>query len=156
MATTSAYLVASNTGEKITGAGGIPPSQQQQQASIFPPEHLVQAQSFHSPIHTAIYNPNQDLASIESMVLSDPSCVHRVHPQNGYTPLHAAVRRTHIGMMKIMVEHGADIDARANEGETPLLVACQVSDGAYCTMISNITHGKNNNYFNFKKCVFFW
>ena len=135
MATTSAYLVASNTGEKITGAGGVPASsQQQQQASIFPPEHLVQAQSFYSPIHTAIYNPNQDLASIESMVLSDPSCVHRVHPQNGYTPLHAAVRRTHIGMMKIMVEHGADIDARANEGETPLLVACQVSDGAYCTI----------------------
>ena len=135
MATTSAYLVASNTGEKITtGAGGAPPSsQQQQQASIFPPEHLVQAQSFHSPIHTAIYNPNQDLASIESMVLSDPSCVHRVHPQNGYMPLHAAVRRTHIGMMKIMVDHGADVDARANEGETPLLVACQVSDGTYCT-----------------------
>ena len=132
MATTSAYLVASNTGEKITGDPTS--SQQQQQASIFPPEHLVQAQSFHSPIHTAIYNPNQDLASIESMVLSDPSCVHRVHPQNGYTPLHAAVRRTHIGMMKIMVEHGADIDARANEGETPLLVACQVSDGAYCTI----------------------
>ena len=129
MATTSAYLVASNTGEKI--GAPPPPSTQQQQASIFPPEHLVQAQSFYSPIHTAIYNPNLDLASIESMVLSDPSCVHRVHPQNGYTPLHAAVRRTHIGMMKVMVEHGADIDARANEGETPLLVACQVSDGAY-------------------------
>lgn len=124
MSTTSAYLVASNTGEKITA-----PAPSSQQASIFPPEHLVQAQAFHSPIHTAIYNPNLDLSSIESMILADPACVHRVHPQNGYTPLHAAVRRTHIGMIKVIVEHGADVDVRANEGETPLLVACQVSDG---------------------------
>lgn len=124
MSTTSAYLVASNTGEKVT-TPSAPPSQQQ--VPIFPPEHIVQAQAFYSPIHTAIYNPNLDLASIESMILSDPSCVHRVHPQNGYTPLHAAVRRTHIGMVKMIVEHGADVDARANEGETPLMVGCQVS-----------------------------
>ena len=122
MSTTSAYLVASNTGEKVTT-----PSAPSQQAPIFPPEHLVQAQAFYSPIHTAIYNPNKEPSSIESMVLSDPACVHRVHPQNGYTPLHAAVRRTHIGIIKMIVGHGADIDARANEGETPLLVACQVS-----------------------------
>ena len=127
MSTTSAYLVASNTGEKVTAPTAVP-----SQAPVFPPEHVVQAQAFYSPIHTAIYNPNLDLATIESMILSDPACVHSVHPQNGYTPLHAAVRRAHIGMVKMIVEHGADIDARANEGETPLLVACQVCDIPYC------------------------
>ena len=122
MSTTSAFLVASNTGEKVATPAAAT------QAPVFPPAHVVQAQAFYSPIHTAIYNPNLDLSTIESMILSDPACIHAVHPHDGYTPLHAAVRRAHIGMIKMIVERGADIDARANEGETPLLVACQVSD----------------------------
>ena len=124
MATTRPFLVASNTGDvEVKGQGG---ASTPAQIPVFPPEHVVQAQAVYSPLHTAIYNPNLDVPDIESMILSDRSSVHRVHPQSGYTPLHAATRRAHIGMMKMILSHGADIEARANDGETPLIVACQV------------------------------
>ena len=128
MATTRPFLVASNTGEtEVKGQGSGATSSYPTQLPIFPPEHVVKAQAFYSPIHTAIYNPNLTLTDIESMILSDPSCVHQVHPQNGYTPLHAAVRRAHIGMIRMIMSHSGNIEAKANEGETPLNVACQVS-----------------------------
>ena len=123
MATTSAFLVASNTGEHINNSSG---SGSPAKIPMFPPEHVVRAQAFYSPIHTAIYDPKISVSDIESMILADPSCVGSIHPNNGYTPLHAAVRRAHIGMIKMILSHGGDIEAKANEGETPLIVACQV------------------------------
>ena len=123
MSTTGTFLVASNTGEKVNRVGSSPA-----QIPVFPPSDLVQAQAYHSPIHTAIYDPNIDISYIESMILADPTCLRSTHPQNGYTPLHAAVRRAHIGMIKMIVGHGADIEAKASDGETPFIVACQVSN----------------------------
>ena len=151
MATTSPFLVASNTGEHIRSGGGGP-SQPESGTSpakipVFPPEHVVKSQAFYSPIHTAIYDPKISVSDIESMILADPACLRSIHPQNGYTPLHAAVRRAHLGMIKMIVKHGADIEARANEGETPLIVACQVSGWkslhvhVYCIyMCTHCTH----------------
>ena len=124
MATTSAFLVASNTNENVSTSISSPAK-----LPVFPPDDVVKAQAsmYYSPIHTAIYNPKLTVADIESIILAYPSCVHANFPQNGYTPLHAAVRRANIGMIKLIVEHGGNIEAKASEGETPLIVACQVS-----------------------------
>ena len=50
-----------------------------------------------------------------------------VNPQNGYTPLHAAARRGEPSLVKLLIEYGCPLDARANHGETAFLISCQVS-----------------------------
>ncbi|KAE8447059.1 hypothetical protein EG329_011194 [Mollisiaceae sp. DMI_Dod_QoI] len=42
---------------------------------------------------------------------------------NGYTPLHEGARFGHIDIVSILVDHGADLDAKDWEGNTPLVVA---------------------------------
>ena len=77
-------------------------------------------------IHTAVYDPTLTVEGVEAMVVSDPLCLNTLDPQSGYTPLHAAVRRSHTGLIKMLVHHGAIVEAAAANGETPLIVACQV------------------------------
>ena len=56
-----------------------------------------------------------------------------INPQTGYTALHYAARRVHCGLMKLLIDHGSDLEARGNIRETPLLLACQVGGCAYTT-----------------------
>ena len=86
-----------------------------------------------SPIFLAILNPNVGIAAIESIVQGDPQAVKAIDPQTGYTALHYAARRVHCGLMKLLIDHGSDLEARGNIGETPLLLACQVGGCAYTT-----------------------
>lgn len=46
----------------------------------------------------------------------------------GDAPLHGAVLEKNIESMRILIEHGADIDVRDNRGRTPLLLACILLD----------------------------
>ena len=79
-------------------------------------------------IHNAVGSPNVDLSTVEAILLSGAAYyVNAVNPQNGHTPLHAACRRAHRGLIKLLVRYGADLEARAAAGETPLMVACHVS-----------------------------
>lgn len=78
-------------------------------------------------IHAAVYDPNSTVAAIEAMIMSDLACLSVVDPGTGYTPLHAAARLANTGLIKMLVSHGAAVEAGASNGETPLIVACQVS-----------------------------
>ena len=82
-------------------------------------------------IHTAVYDPTVTVQGVEAMVISDPVCLNTVDPQSGYTPLHAGTRRSHTGLIKMLVHRGAIIEATATNGETPLIVACQVGCNMY-------------------------
>lgn len=45
------------------------------------------------------------------------------HPLHGNTALHWAVQLKEYRIMRILIEHGADVEATNNAGETPLLYA---------------------------------
>ncbi|MDR1385877.1 MAG: ankyrin repeat domain-containing protein [Planctomycetaceae bacterium] len=46
---------------------------------------------------------------------------------NGLTPIHYATRYSQIGVLKFLVEKGADVNAESNDGETPIYVAAALS-----------------------------
>jgi len=46
----------------------------------------------------------------------------------GYTPLHEAVSNGHCDMLDMLVEHGADVNCRANSRYTPLHLAASRGD----------------------------
>lgn len=39
---------------------------------------------------------------------------------NGYTPIHAAASYGHIGLLKLLIQRGGDINVQDNEGDAPL------------------------------------
>ena len=41
----------------------------------------------------------------------------------GHTPLHAAASRNSVDIVRLLLDAGADVNARSNKGETPLLNA---------------------------------
>ena len=45
----------------------------------------------------------------------------------GSTILHMAVQRNYLNLVSMLLRLGADLEAKTERGETPLLVACQVS-----------------------------
>lgn len=72
------------------------------------------------PLHTAMY---KDKAICEALL------VHNANPnqtkKNGQTPLHVAARCNQVIQAKMLLNAGAQIDARDKEGHTPLSVAIQ-------------------------------
>ena len=64
---------------------------------------------------------------MEAILWEDPSCLNSANPQNGFTPLHAAARRAHSGLIKLLIKSGADLEAKWRGGETAFIMACKVS-----------------------------
>jgi ankyrin repeat protein len=59
-----------------------------------------------------------------ALLAADPGLVHARH-RDGWTPLHAAAARLSERLIKWLLEHGADSDARRADGQTPLDRAAQ-------------------------------
>lgn len=78
-------------------------------------------------LYDEVWAPKPDLAAVREIIKRNPSILNAVCAQNGLTPLHIAARRAHVGMIRVLVGEGADLEARTANGETVLLVACQVS-----------------------------
>ena len=101
--------------------------------------HTLTTNQSGAGILSAISDIDINLASVESLILADPLCVGVVNQENGYTPLHIASLRGHCGLMKLLIDHGSDLEARGNIGETPLLLACQVGTVVECVCMGLLT-----------------
>ena len=77
-------------------------------------------------IFDILLDPRQNVESIEAFILADPSSVRTASPQSGCSPLHEAARRADTRLIRFFLDQGAEVDARGNAGETPLMTACEV------------------------------
>ena len=77
-------------------------------------------------IFDVMNDPRKQIADIEAFVSSDPSCLGGVDG-HGHTPLHEAARRGSSRLIRFFVRHGANLEVRGHLGETPFLLACDVS-----------------------------
>ena len=55
--------------------------------------------------------------------------------ENGMTALHGAAKRGYPDVVQVLIDGGADIEARNNLGRSPLLVACENGDVAKVKML---------------------
>jgi ankyrin repeat protein len=79
---------------------------------------LVRVNSGFNPLEEALLRGNQTIANllVETIDL-------KARDDSGNTLLHHAIRRYDVKMVKLLIEHGADIDAKDGQGNTPLDVA---------------------------------
>ena len=68
----------------------------------------------------AIQNGNAD--QVKSLLEAQPEVVNTTET-NGYTALHLAAQQGNGEIIKLLLEHGADINAIAADGQTPMEVA---------------------------------
>ena len=64
-----------------------------------------------------------DVAAVRAALEWDPSQANQKDARFGATPLHWAALRDHEEVARELIAHGADINARNRDGETPLRVA---------------------------------
>lgn len=77
-------------------------------------------------IHKMVFSPRLDLAAVEEAIKRDPAALNAVNPENAMTPIQAAARRGHSGLLRLLGTSGADLEVRSRTGETPFLLSCQV------------------------------
>ena len=63
--------------------------------------------------------------NIVHVLLSDSQCQVDVKMDFGFTALHHSCKNGHVDIMRTLVKHKADIDAKTNSGDTPLHVAAR-------------------------------
>jgi ankyrin repeat protein len=84
--------------------------------------------------------------------MSQMSSVYRIvsdfFPLQLYTPLHAAAAGGSVDVAQILVESGAEVDARNSYGNTPLHIACLNGHSSLC---SELTYcGADINALNYR------
>lgn len=67
-------------------------------------------------IHLAATYGNVD--AVRQLVLAKP-LIHRNRDQDGNTPLHVATLRGHLGVVRLLLESGADVNAKVGAGDKP-------------------------------------
>lgn len=64
-----------------------------------------------------------DVASVREILDGSPSLLNKADARHGATPLHWAALKGHLGVVRLLLERGAVLEARNAVGETPLTVA---------------------------------
>jgi hypothetical protein len=67
-----------------------------------------------------------DLAEVERLVGLDPGLLDARYYDQGWTPLMFASREGHVGVARWLLDHGAAINERTDDGVTVLVLACRV------------------------------
>jgi ankyrin repeat protein len=76
-----------------------------------------------TPLHYAAFCGMHDVATF--LIVEHSQDVIARAFDTGETPLHVASRRGHVELTRVLLEHGADTEARDGEKRTPLLLASQ-------------------------------
>jgi ankyrin repeat protein len=79
----------------------------------------VSASAAHTDdIHRLIEDGDIDKA--KALLVNDPDLIQRRDPEYKQTPLHVAAHRGHTSLVEYLLEHGAEVNARAYNNFTPL------------------------------------
>jgi ankyrin repeat protein len=81
---------------------------------------LISSRGFCSVIHDAA--KDGDLAKVQALLEENPELVSSID-SSGHTPLHWAAFRGHKDVAELLLAHGADVNAKANDLHTPLHAA---------------------------------
>lgn len=79
---------------------------------------------------------------VEDILRRDPSCRDAVD-DDGYTPLHRACYSNELAIARLLILHGAKIDARTDLGWTPLHSAVKWSNADAAALV--LEHGADVN-----------
>jgi ankyrin repeat protein len=87
-----------------------------------------------TPLLAAVVNKQRPTAERLLRGGADPNLVHSRYG----TPLHAATGAGDVELLQVLIEHGADVNARNAQGQTPrqILVACRAGSDRLVQMQS--------------------
>ncbi len=68
-----------------------------------------------------------DVEEVKRILTADPGSVHD-RDRQGRTTLHLAAQRANLEMVNVLLEHGADVNARTSHGQTPLFSVGMVGE----------------------------
>lgn len=75
-----------------------------------------------------------DVERLANLLRADPALT-AVRGENGATLLHAAAERDDVGSTDVLLAHGAEVDARASWGQTPLEWAANLGSSGVAAML---------------------
>jgi ankyrin repeat protein len=69
---------------------------------------------------------NGDYEKVEELLMQNDNIIFDINSMDslGVTPLHLACEFGHLGVVELLLTHGAYIHRESNDGDTPLLYAC--------------------------------
>ena len=75
----------------------------------------------------------QDYTLLMKILENDPSLANAAD-ENGWTPLHEAVRGNSEAVIELLIEHGADVNAATKSGHTVLFLATEYKGEDHSTV----------------------
>ena len=84
----------------------------------------------------------REVREVKAALVQDPDAIHRVD-ENGKTPLHTAAGAGLSDILSVLIDHGAQCDAKDSQKQTPLFSA--VSGGHTDIVVQLIRHGADLN-----------
>ncbi|MFH1079795.1 MAG: ankyrin repeat domain-containing protein [Pseudomonadota bacterium] len=92
-----------------------------------------------SPLFMAAYEGRREVAELLIAKGADVNVVVQSQSIPGGTPLHAAVAKNHVDLVNLLLRNGANVNARQNNGTTPLEIALKNRNDTIATILK--THG---------------
>lgn len=84
-------------------------------------------------VHTAV--EKEIIGALVYLLQLDSDLANVKHPRESHTPLHAAAKLGRGKAAKVLIEHGAKVDAKASRDWTPLMLACNNKHADIASML---------------------